>query len=112
MVVKPYDFIVKNGRELLQPAVKCRGREYLRIIYGPEYTMDENIERLRNRAVGKKRSLALREFSLGMEALERFVRNEPLYRCMSVYSEFWHLKASRWIRDCSLKDKRQSESMG
>jgi len=53
MVVKPYDFIVKNGRELLQPAVKCRGREYLRIIYGPEYTMDENIERLRNRAVGK-----------------------------------------------------------
>jgi len=70
MVVKPYDFIVKNGRELLQPAVKCRGREYLRI----------NIERLRNRAVGKKRSLALREFSLGMEALERFVRNEPLYR--------------------------------
>ncbi|ADU73447.1 polynucleotide 3'-phosphatase /polynucleotide 5'-hydroxyl-kinase /polynucleotide 2',3'-cyclic phosphate phosphodiesterase [Acetivibrio thermocellus AD2] len=80
MVVKPYDFIVKNGRELLQPAVKCRGREYLRIIYGPEYTMDENIERLRNRAVGKKRSLALREFSLGMEALERFVRNEPLYR--------------------------------
>ncbi|GAE86694.1 polynucleotide kinase-phosphatase [Acetivibrio straminisolvens] len=80
MVVKPYDFVVKNGKELLQPAVKCRGREYLRIIYGPEYTMDENIQRLRNRAVGKKRSLALREFSLGMEALERFVRNEPLYR--------------------------------
>lgn len=80
MVVKPYDFIVKNGRELLQPAVKCRGKEYLRIIYGPEYTMEENIQRLRNRAVGKKRSLALREFALGMESLERFVRNEPLYR--------------------------------
>jgi len=80
MVVKPFDFIVKKGRELLQPAVKCRGKEYLRIIYGPEYTMAENIERLRNRAVGKKRSLAIREFALGMEALERFVRNEPLYR--------------------------------
>lgn len=80
MVVKPYDFIVNKGRELLQPAVKCRGKEYLRIIYGPEYTMDENIQRLRNRAVGKKRSLALREFALGMESLERFVRNEPLYR--------------------------------
>lgn len=80
MVVKSYDFIVKNGRELLQPAVKCRGKEYLRIIYGPEYTMDENIQRLRNRSVGKKRSLALREFALGMESLERFVRNEPLYR--------------------------------
>ncbi len=80
MVVKPYNFIVKNTRELLQPAVKCRGKEYLRIIYGPEYTMDENIQRLRNRSVGKKRSLALREFALGMESLERFVRNEPLYR--------------------------------
>jgi protein phosphatase len=80
MVVKPYDFIVRNSRELLQPAVKCRGKEYLRIIYGPEYTIDENIQRLRNRSVRKKRSLALREFALGMEALESFVRNEPLYR--------------------------------
>ncbi|MHB8063118.1 MAG: hypothetical protein ACYDG2_10875 [Ruminiclostridium sp.] len=80
MVVKPYNAIVKNYRELLQPAVKCRGREYLRIIYGPEYTMDENIQRLRNRSVGNKRSLAIREFALEMESLERFVRNEPLYR--------------------------------
>lgn len=80
MVVKPYDFFVKDKRGLLQPAVKCRGREYLRIIYGPEYTMEENLMRLRSRSLGKKRSLALREFALGMEALERFVRNEPLYR--------------------------------
>lgn len=80
MVVKPLDFIVKNGRELLQPAVKCRGREYLRIIYGPEYNLKENMERLKKRSVSKKRSLALREFALGMEALERFVKKEPLYR--------------------------------
>lgn len=80
MVVKPYDFVVKNREELLQPAVKCRGKEYLRIIYGPEYTLNENIERLRKRSVRKKRSLALREFALGIEALERFVNNEPLYR--------------------------------
>lgn len=80
MVVKPFDFIVKNGRELLQPAVKCRGREYLRIIYGPEYTLSENLERLKKRSVSKKRSLALREFALGMESLERFVSQEPLYR--------------------------------
>ncbi|MEN6316575.1 MAG: polynucleotide kinase-phosphatase [Clostridiaceae bacterium] len=80
MVVKPYNFIVKNSKELLQPAVKCRGREYLRIIYGPEYTLEENIQRLRSRSLGKKRSLALREFALGMESLERFVRKEPLYR--------------------------------
>lgn len=80
MVVKPLDFIVKTSKELVQPAIKCRGREYLRIIYGPEYTIPENLERLKNRSLGKKRSLALREFALGMEALERFVREEPLYR--------------------------------
>ncbi len=80
MVLKPFDFIVRGRRGLVQPAVKCRGREYLRIIYGPEYLLPENLERLRNRGVGAKRSLALREFALGIEALERFVRQEPLRR--------------------------------
>jgi protein phosphatase len=80
MVVKPLDFIATKGTELLQPAVKCRGREYLRIIYGPEYLLSGNLERLKKRSLGKKRSLALNEFALGMEALERFTRNEPLYR--------------------------------
>ncbi|HEU5126155.1 MAG TPA: polynucleotide kinase-phosphatase [Verrucomicrobiae bacterium] len=80
MVVKPFDFVVKSNRGLIQPAVKCRGREYLRIIYGPEYTAAENLERLRARGLARKRSLALREFALGIEALERFVRQEPLRR--------------------------------
>ena len=80
MVVKPLDFIASKGRELLQPAVKCRGREYLRIIYGPEYALGGNLERLKKRSLGKKRSLALNEFALGMESLERFTGNEPLYR--------------------------------
>ena len=80
MVVKPLEFIAKNRRGLVQPAVKCRGREYLRIIYGPEYTAAENLERLRARGLSTKRSLALREFALGIEALERFVRKEPLRR--------------------------------
>lgn len=80
MVVKPLDFIVRGKRGLAQPAVKCRGREYLRIIYGPDYTADENISRLRNRGLGHKRSLALGEFALGLEGLERFVRSEPLRR--------------------------------
>ena len=80
MVVKPLDFIARNKRGLLQPAVKCRGREYLRIIYGPEYTAPENLERLRSRGLHAKRSLALREFALGLEALERFTRGEPLRR--------------------------------
>lgn len=80
MVVKPLDFISKGRRGHAQPAIKCRGPEYLRIIYGPEYLMPENLERLRSRGLGAKRSLASREFALGFEALERFVRKEPLRR--------------------------------
>ena len=80
MVVKPLDFVARGRRALAQPAIKCRGAEYLRIIYGPEYTLPENLERLRARGLSAKRSLALREFALGIEALERFVRGEPLRR--------------------------------
>ncbi|MGH2495601.1 MAG: polynucleotide kinase-phosphatase, partial [Ktedonobacteraceae bacterium] len=78
MVVKPLDFIARGKRGIAQPALKCRGPEYLRIIYGPEYSIPENLNRLRSRSVGAKRSLALREFALSIEALERFVRKEPL----------------------------------
>ncbi len=80
MVVKPWDFIARGPRGLAQPAVKCRGREYLRIIYGPDYDAPENLSRLRSRGLSGKRSLAGREFALGVEALERFVRREPLRR--------------------------------
>jgi protein phosphatase len=79
-VVKPLSFVATNSRGLLQPAVKCRGREYLRIIYGPEYTLPEHLKRLRERGLSGKRSLALREFALGIEGLERFVQREPLRR--------------------------------
>lgn len=79
-VIKPLDFIGQGRRGLVQPAIKCRGREYLRIIYGPEYTLPQNLERLRSRGLSHKRSLALREFALGVEALERFVHREPLSR--------------------------------
>ncbi|MFL6194519.1 MAG: polynucleotide kinase-phosphatase [Thermoanaerobaculia bacterium] len=80
MVIKPLDFIARGRRGVVQPALKCRGREYLRIIYGPEYTLPENLERLRERGLARKRSLALRELALGVESLERFVREEPLRR--------------------------------
>ena len=79
-VCKPLEFVAQGKRGLLQPAIKVRGREYLRIIYGPEYTLPEHLERLRSRGLGAKRSLALREFALGIEGLERFVRREPLRR--------------------------------
>jgi protein phosphatase len=78
MVVKPRNFIARGAKGLIQPALKVRGREYLRIIYGPEYDLPEHLDRLRKRGLGGKRSLALREFSLGHEALSRFVARAPL----------------------------------
>ena len=80
MVVKPLDFIALEKTRLLQPAVKCRGREYLRIIYGPEYTAPERLQRLRKRSLRRKQELALAEFALGIESLERFVKKEPFSR--------------------------------
>ncbi|WP_432011764.1 polynucleotide kinase-phosphatase [Streptomyces cucumeris] len=81
MVVKPLQgFVRKGDGRLVQPGVKCRGREYLRIIYGPEYTRPDNLDRLRVRHLGHKRSLALREYALGLEALDRLADGEPLWR--------------------------------
>lgn len=78
MVIKPMDFISYGQRGLVQPAIKCRGAEYLRIIYGPEYSRQSNLIRLKERGLNKKRNLALKETALGIEALERFVKKEPL----------------------------------
>ena len=78
MVVKPEDFVARTERGVAAPALKCRGREYLRIIYGPEYTAPDQLERLRRRNTGRKTTLALREFALGIEALEQFVARAPL----------------------------------
>lgn len=80
MVVKPADFLAKGRRGFTQPAIKCRGRDYLRIIYGPDYDAPEHLARLRDRSLGAKRSLALREFALGLEGLDRFVARVPLRR--------------------------------
>jgi hypothetical protein len=74
MVVKPFEVPAKGKGFFTQPALKVRGREYLRIIYGPDYTMPENLTRLKHRAVGAKRGLAAREFGLGLEGLERFAK--------------------------------------
>jgi protein phosphatase len=85
MVVKPAANLTR-GRSadhsggLVQPGLKVRGREYLRIIYGPDYTEPANLARLRQRGLSHKRSLALREYALGLEALDRVARGEPLWR--------------------------------
>jgi len=98
----------------VQPALKTRGREYVRIIYGPEYDLPENRERLRSRGLSSKRSLALREFALGIEGLERFVRGEPLAASTSAPSACSRWKVSRSIQGCdgqpraSLRDSCES----
>ena len=79
MVIKPNSFISKGGK--IQPALKCRGKNYLRIIYGAEYDLPEYLTRLRKRGLQRKRALALQEFALGHEALHRFIAKEPL-RCV------------------------------
>ncbi len=68
-----------EGR-LIQPAIKVRGAEYLRIIYGPEYQLPANLERLRRRGVSRKRSLARRQLALGLEGLALFAERAPLDR--------------------------------
>jgi protein phosphatase len=89
MVVKPAANLTPSqhsgsgqheARGLVQPGLKVRGREYLRLIYGPDYTEPGQLDRLRQRALGHKRSLALREYALGLEALDRVARGEPLWR--------------------------------
>ena len=78
MVVTPLGPFPEDGR--IQPGVKCRGPEYLRIIYGPDYAEPENLDRLRGRSLGRKRSLAMREHALGVEALDRLTGGEPVWR--------------------------------
>lgn len=84
MVVKPLSFTAHHRDELVQPAIKCRGKEFLRLVYGPEYTFGENLKQLRKRGLYLKRSLAVRQFALGIEGLRRFTEYEPLiktHRC-------------------------------
>ena len=81
MVVKPIEACTKEQlRARVQPALKVRGAQYLHIIYGPEYSIPENLERLRRRASGAKRALAIREHAIGVEGLERLVAGAPLHR--------------------------------
>ncbi len=80
MVVKPLANLAPSARGLAQPGIKVRGPDYLRIIYGPDYAQPGNLDRLQDRNLGRKRSLAAREYALGIEALDRAVSGEPLWR--------------------------------
>lgn len=81
MVVRPLVNLTRTAKgHLAQPGLKVRGREYLRISYGPDYTEPRNLARLRDRNLGRKRSLALREYAFGLEAISRLVEDEPALR--------------------------------
>ena len=95
MVIKPMNWIEKSPKGLVQPAIKCRGKEYLRIIYGPEYSAPENLERLKERGLSRKRSLALKQFALGIEALESFVGQDPFYKVHSLVFGILALDANK-----------------
>ena len=80
IVIKPQQFLPKNKGKLVQPAIKVRGREYLRIIYGMDYTDKDQLARLKKRNPSKKMKHALQEFALGLEGIERFVQGESVAR--------------------------------
>lgn len=101
IVVKPLHFLSRNDRgRIIQPAIKVRGRQYLHIIYGPDYSVDANLDRLRHRGLATKQSPAIREFALGVEGLHRFVQHEPSAVYMSVATLFWPWKVSRSTLGC------------
>ncbi len=81
MVVKPWAGAQATGTKgLLQPGLKVRGPEYLRIIYGPDYLRPERLAKLRQRGLGRKSALALREHKLGLESLTRHARGDGMWR--------------------------------
>ncbi|MFB8239994.1 polynucleotide kinase-phosphatase [Kitasatospora purpeofusca] len=69
---------------LVQPAVQVRGRERLRLLHGPDHPdhpdPSDRPARPSGGVLGLRRSLALREYALGLEALDRLAAREPLWR--------------------------------
>jgi hypothetical protein len=109
MVVKPARGLARGGRGLVQPGINVRGRGYLRIVYGPDYTQPENLERLRSRGLGRKRSLAFREYALGLEAFAvvdlpsaaqaaTVVHQGSMGDCLPAYQAL-----ARWIEDAGYR---------
>ncbi len=97
MVVKPLDFIAKNRHGLVQPAVKCRGREYLRIIYGPEYTAAENLERLRAAAFPRNARWRCANLLSASKPSNDSCAENCCAACMKLSLACWPLKANPLI---------------
>lgn len=76
-------FVVKGPHLALlpkgiAPSLKVRGREYLRIIYGPSYDQDDILPQLKRRETGRKRNMARVGTALALESLIRFVERASL----------------------------------
>lgn len=80
VVVKPLPFIVRGQRGVIQPALACRSRAFLHDMYRTDDGAPMDLSTLRTRDLSAVRSLTLREFALGIEALTRFVVRAPLPR--------------------------------
>ena len=80
--------------------IKCRGREYLRIIYGPEYTAPRTSSGCGGGASATSARSPLREFALGIEALDRFVAGSRSTVCTSACSACSRWRASRSTHAC------------
>jgi protein phosphatase len=92
--------VCDSARGLIQPAIKCRGREYLRIIYGPDYTAPEHLARLRVRSLGQTRpgDARVRPRPRGADPLRP--RASRCAASTSAPSASWRWRASRWTPGC------------
>lgn len=99
IVAKPQTFIVKKQGNLLQPAIKCRGREFLRLTFGPEYTDPISMRILREQNVVGKQIFSLKEFSLGIEAMTRFIQHESKSRIQECIFGIVALEIERGVLD-------------
>jgi hypothetical protein len=104
VVIKPMA-VISTGRRggTVQPGVKCRGREHLRLVYGPEYDRNEYLEALRERSAfshrRQKHRGVLRQFALSLEAVKRFVQSESVDRIQECVVGIAALERSPQIGD-------------
>jgi uncharacterized protein len=81
MVYQTYNGYVLSQFKKMQADLRLHGQvKWKHVMHLIRLLLSGNLTRLRSRGLGHKRSLALGEFALGVEGLERFVRREPLRR--------------------------------
>lgn len=91
IVVKPTTPAAAGLRGPVQPALKVRGGEWLRRVYGEDYRRPATLDALRERNLTTKRARAIGQFALGLESLERFVAGEPRGRveaCLAAHGSW------------------------